>query len=261
MAVPPKVLEDMQQVGGRHYRGRGLGSAQQAWKCPGCGYENVGRIEQGCSKCGAGKPGQQVRKPGDPVAKVGGAPERPVVRSESTGSRPAPPTGSLAEQLRRRAAPAANVDYDEIERRLHKALEERLGGGYNPIERVTLYNALECYITLWDEGTIQPAGGLSLEETRLLAQRVAPEDGLEMADGEGTTASAAEEQYIGDPDGDPATRGYEHGDISDGDNPDDGAGAATLAATRISVRPAPQLLNPDHRGDEGGEDDATGDGS
>ncbi len=56
------------------------GSVQQkavAWKCPTCGAENLGPLEQGCVACHAGDP-KQVNK---------GAAVPPVVLPENTGAR------------------------------------------------------------------------------------------------------------------------------------------------------------------------------
>lgn len=266
MGVTPKVQADMALQGGRHYRGRGLGKLQ-SWKCVACDAVNTGPFVQGCTSCGAGKPGQQVRKPGDPLPKLGGEAMRgrnPDTAGRVTPPQPPgspPPRRSLADQVRR-AASAADVDYDEIERRMTRVLEQRLGGGFSPAERARLYDGLEILITLWEDGTIVPAGGLSLEHTRQLAQKVAPEE-MEITDG-GTESTTAAKRYIGNPEGDPAERSFTHGHPSTGDNPDAEYDAQPGVASRIhaesAVRPAPELLDADHRGDEGREDDAAGDG-
>ena len=49
-------------VAERIYRGPGLG-ALAAWKCPRCGVDNTGPLEQGCSACGSGQPGKHVGVP------------------------------------------------------------------------------------------------------------------------------------------------------------------------------------------------------
>ena len=38
----------------KHYAGGGLREASTVWKCPTCGAENTGKLEAGCSACGAG---------------------------------------------------------------------------------------------------------------------------------------------------------------------------------------------------------------
>jgi hypothetical protein len=56
----------MSPVGGsRFYTGGGLGDPG-AWKCPACGAENLGPIEQGCQLCGSGKPGRRAEPPPPP---------------------------------------------------------------------------------------------------------------------------------------------------------------------------------------------------
>lgn len=39
-----------------------------SWKCPGCRAENMGRLEDGCTACGAGKPGYKVEQKPPAVA-------------------------------------------------------------------------------------------------------------------------------------------------------------------------------------------------
>jgi hypothetical protein len=41
----------------RHYAAPPL---PKSFKCPACGAENTGRLEDGCTACGSGKPGQHV---------------------------------------------------------------------------------------------------------------------------------------------------------------------------------------------------------
>lgn len=56
----------MGAVGGsRHYVGGGLGN-ESGWSCPSCGAENAGPIAQGCSLCGAGRPGYRAEAPPPP---------------------------------------------------------------------------------------------------------------------------------------------------------------------------------------------------
>ena len=56
----------MGMVGGsRHYEGGGLGPIP-VWKCPSCGADNQGPLEQGCALCGAGKPGRHVGREAAP---------------------------------------------------------------------------------------------------------------------------------------------------------------------------------------------------
>lgn len=43
--------------GGRHYR---QVPAVNLWQCPACDADNFGPLEQGCTSCGSGKPGQKV---------------------------------------------------------------------------------------------------------------------------------------------------------------------------------------------------------
>lgn len=255
--IPPKITAGIEAGGGRHYRGRGLGTLQ-AWKCVACGIENVGDFNKGCSKCGAGAPGVQVRKPGDTVAaatpKTSAAlPDRGHA-NRSGGS-------ALARQLRDRVSTTA-VDYDEIERRVARVLEDRLGGGYTPIERVTLYNALECYITLWDEGTIDPGGGLNLEQTRKLAEKIAPDEGMEMVeerDAASTTTAPETDAEVENPN----TYGFEHGDPHNDDRgaPDDAGHFPTIhRVERTAPHPAPEFVDHDSGPDEGGQDDPDRDG-
>ena len=171
--------------GSRHYKGAGLGRLQ-AWKCVACGQEQSGPFTLGCTSCGAGKPGVQTvqRK----VGERGEPPAPPPAPRPAAAPQIRRPT-RLADQLRSR--PAA-VDYDDIETRVRRALEGHLGGGYTAQERATLYNALECYIALWEDGTIEPLGGLPLELTRALAQKVAPDAGLELETGtDGHTTETA----------------------------------------------------------------------
>lgn len=253
MATPPKTTQDIAAAGGRHYKGRGLGTLQ-AWKCPACGIEQGGRFEAGCISCGAGKPGRVLPKqPGGPA----------VV---TPPARPPAPRSALSEQLATRKGAA--VDYDEIERRMVRALEGRLGGGYTDQERATLYNALECYIALWDEGTIEPATGLTLDATRQLAQKVAPDTGLdyERTETDGNTDTTA-----------PANAAPEGlGEYADDEHPDDRRNGSERASDATAdyqrgpttarsssagpAHPAPQLVDPDPGPDEGGEDDANRDG-
>ena len=45
----------------RHYQAAPRGP--QAWKCPACGADNAGPLEQGCSSCHSGEPGSHVGVP------------------------------------------------------------------------------------------------------------------------------------------------------------------------------------------------------
>lgn len=177
MALSPRTLQSMKDGGGRHYKGRGLGDLK-AWKCVGCGTEQAGALKDGCVNCGAGKPGVQVRKPGDPLPKVGEGnaerPDRKALTDVVSTTAPTPPRAAPASALRIPRASA--VDYDEIERRVARVLEQRLGGGFSEVERATLYQALTVYIGAWEDGLIDPASGLPLAKTRELAARVLPEE-------------------------------------------------------------------------------------
>jgi len=149
----------------------------------------------------------------------------------------------FAEQLRGRVSP---IDYDEIERRLGRALEERLGGGYTAQERRVLYEALESFLWLLDNGELElPPGYMTIDQIRTLAQKVAPDEGLEIVeerDAESTTAQAESSD----------TPGGEYA-------PDDGIEADTSGTvsrtTSAPLDPAPEFVDPDLGPDEGGEDD------
>lgn len=162
------MRQSIARAGGRHLRGAKPLGELQVWKCVSCGNMNSTPFEQGCAHCPAGRPGVQQAKR-EPAPAV--APSRPPVRA-GTQTHPGG-AGGLAAQLRARGG---GVDYDEIERRVARALDAHMGGGFSQLDRATLYFALECYITLWDQGEIEPTGGLTLEATRQLAARVAPED-------------------------------------------------------------------------------------
>jgi hypothetical protein len=57
----------MTPVGGsRHYQGGGLGQ-EGIWKCPSCGADNEGPLPQGCTRCGAGRPGRHVGRDAPPA--------------------------------------------------------------------------------------------------------------------------------------------------------------------------------------------------
>lgn len=248
--TPPKTSSDIAAAGGRHYKGRGLGTLQ-AWRCPACGQEQGGRFESGCVKCGAGAPGVQVRK-----ADEGGA-------SPASPPRPAPrsPGARMADQLRQRA-PA--IDYDEIERRVARALESRLGGGYTPHERVLLYQALEAFLWLIDNHEIELPAGQTAEQVRTLAQKVAPDEGLE-AETDGNT-----ERTTTPEDGEREQAGSNAGELGEYVDPGNPEFDDTYRAIRERARAAdlpsapqqapPQFFDPDLGGDEGGEDDPDRDG-
>lgn len=244
--TPPKTAADIAAAGGRHYRGRGLGP-MGAWKCVACGYEQSGTFTQGCSKCGSGAPGTQVRKPGE----VGVGVTPPVLREPV-----ARPPASLSSQLQRRSA----VDYDEIERRVLSALETRLAGGYTDQERARLYDALEVLITLWESGDITPVGGLSLDATRQLAQKVAPEQGLEFEERDAESPTAPTETSNGES----LTAPEYAGDTADEPEPKSSKRWQGSLADPLPPEPqypAPEFFDPDLGGDEGGQDDPDRDGS
>lgn len=59
--------------------------AQGPWKCPACSADNQGPIPQGCTSCGAGKPGYHVKTPPSPVLEPPPAPaEAPLIDAVST---------------------------------------------------------------------------------------------------------------------------------------------------------------------------------
>jgi hypothetical protein len=64
--------------GSRHYQGGGLG-VEGGWGCPSCGADNAGPIAQGCSVCGAGRPGRHIgtEPPVPPAAPRAELPETP----------------------------------------------------------------------------------------------------------------------------------------------------------------------------------------
>ena len=253
--IPPKITAGIAEGGGRHYRGRGLG-ALQAWKCVACGIENVGDFNKGCQKCGAGAPGVQTRKPGDPLAPrpMPQPPAaRPVRAAASRGG------NMIAEQLRGRAG---SIDYDEIERRMARALEDRLGGGYTTPERRVLYEALESFLILIDNGELElPAGYMSIEQMRILAQKVAPDEGLEMVeerDAASTTTAPETDTEAGDEaEHNPNTYGYEHGDpLNDDRGAPDDDGEFPRLGRAAPIDPAPEFVDPDPGPDQGGKDNA-----
>lgn len=270
MAVPPKTVEDIAQGGGRHYRGRRL-AAPAPWRCPACGVENTGRLEDGCEKCGAGKPGRQVRQPGDPLKKHGEAEGRqgkpPAAGPRQAADRPRSSL-SPAEQFKA-AARGGAIDYDEVERRVARALDAHMGGGYSASERHTLYLALEVYLTAWDGGMIEPTEGLSLEATRALAARVLPDDMPATPDREAERdAEIATAETEGDGNGDGNVSDADDVDDSSDDNPDaaeararalDDTGPGRSPSVRRRVA-APQFVDPGDRGNEDGQDDPAGDG-
>lgn len=164
--------------GGRHYSGGGLGTLK-GWRCVACGQENAGAFKDGCINCSAGAPGTQVRKPGDAIVDGG------AKVAEIKPARAAPLPSVL-----RIPAPKAAIDYDEVERRVARVIEQRLGGGFTDAERTTLYNALTVYLGAWEDGLIEPDTGLNLEKTRELAAKVSPDEmpAIEAATEEAETA-------------------------------------------------------------------------
>lgn len=51
----------MGEVGGsRFYQGGGAFPPAMGWSCPACGEFNVGDLTQGCTACGAGRPGRRI---------------------------------------------------------------------------------------------------------------------------------------------------------------------------------------------------------
>lgn len=249
--VSPRTAASIAAGGGRHYKGRGLG-ALQAWKCVSCGTENGGPLKDGCVSCGAGKPGTQVRQKHEPVpdgaAKVGGSNSGRPDRNAPTGLTPPTPTprgAASAGGLRIQGPRAVTVDYDEIERRIARLLEQRLGGGFSEVERATLYLALTVYIGAWEDGLIEPNEGLTLDKARELAARVAPDDispfdavaagpaEIEEAEEHGNAETETEgsndgDQAGSDRGGEPAAPGYD----DDGGEPRPDPGAPE--------RPAPE---------------------
>lgn len=281
MSLSPKIASDIKEGGGRHFRGRGLGTLQQ-WKCPACGVANVGPLGT-CANCGAGAPGQQVWRPGDPLVKADPDGKLETVaggREERTGqpggrgptARPAAPPPSAARgkpatltaQLRSR--PPA-VDYDEIERRVLHALDARLGGGFSDAERATLYMALECYTALWEDGTIEPSGGLTLQRTRELMAKIAPDTGLEMNERPEEPDATDTQPTQGHPEqADQAGDDADSRRIWDDDDQQRAAalgepsGHDPIVARRHPDVAAPQYVDLGDRADQGGQDDPAGDG-
>ena len=52
--------------GSRHYDGGGLGPIG-IWHCPTCGEDNAGPMAEGCTACGAGRPGRHIGVPPPPA--------------------------------------------------------------------------------------------------------------------------------------------------------------------------------------------------
>lgn len=223
--VSERAKQAIAAGGGRHYRGAGLGKLK-AWKCPGCNAENAGPLSEGCIACGAGKPGTQVRKPGERIPDGGAkvAEHKPGKSTPETRARAAASALPRARPPMRIPKPtSAAVDYDEVERRVVKVLEQRLGGGYTEAERATLYNALTVYIGAWEDGMIEPDTGLNLEKTRELAAKVSPDEmppieaGEAEAEAHGTTETKTTSGDAGAPEYDSS------GDADAGDSGDSGA--------------------------------------
>lgn len=102
----------MGAVGGsRHYPAGGLGS-EAGWHCPSCGAENGGPISQGCTLCGAGRPGRYI----------GDAPPPP----------PAAPTTPPAAEARGDLADAWAAEHTEV------SVAEAFRAGYFAGVRATL---------------------------------------------------------------------------------------------------------------------------
>lgn len=213
--VSERAKKAIADGGGRHYRGAGLGKLK-AWKCPGCGAENAGPLTAGCIACGAGAPGTQVRKPGETVPDGGKVAER-----QRTAPAPPAPAPVARAPLRIPKPAASAVDYDEIERRVARALEQRLGGGYTEVERATIYLALTVYIGAWEDGMIEPTEGLTLEKCRELAARVGPDEMPPIEAGEaerhGTTETTTASGDAGAPEYDDLTDGESGGGEDGGD--------------------------------------------
>lgn len=71
------------EMRGRHGI-RHVPQAPSVWKCPACGSENSGPLEQGCQSCGSGKPGQHVGV--DPPARPEAEQQAPI-SSDALGDR------------------------------------------------------------------------------------------------------------------------------------------------------------------------------
>jgi len=251
--IPPKIAAGIAEGGGRHYRGRGLGQ-MGPWKCVACGIENVGDFGKGCQKCGAGAPGVQTRKKGEASLVTETAVRAPAARPARASATRAE-GNTIAHQLRGRVG---SIDYDEIERRMARALEARLGGGYTTPERRVLYEALESFLILIDNGELElPAGYMSIEQMRILAQKVAPDEGLEMVeerDAASTTTAPETDPEAGDRA--EASPGGEY--VPDDDHDTDYADLDLRTGSRVSpapLDPAPEFVDPDPGPDESREDD------
>jgi|SRR5262245_11003361 len=62
--------------GSRHY----AGPAVLSWRCPACGADNSGPLEQGCGACGSGAPGRRADGPPPPPAAAPIEPPSPAQR-------------------------------------------------------------------------------------------------------------------------------------------------------------------------------------
>jgi hypothetical protein len=77
------VLVESETVGGpRHYKGQGLGPVG-AWKCPACGVENSGLLDNGCVACGAGS--VRARHVGVPPSRVAPSLQSPFLQPVDSG--------------------------------------------------------------------------------------------------------------------------------------------------------------------------------
>jgi hypothetical protein len=113
-SVSPEKREQMAEFGGRHYRGPGLRptKGQGSWHCPNCGAENMGRIEDGCTACPAGRPQPVQEKP------------MTMPRHDPTTARPAP-------QLMPRAGQVNKTDLlNDIRQIVREELSQSLSSGF-----------------------------------------------------------------------------------------------------------------------------------
>jgi hypothetical protein len=140
--------------------------------------------------------------------------------------------------------------------------------------------ALECYTTLWEDGTIEPGGGLTLPRTRELMAKIAPESGLEMEERHEEPDATDTQPTEGDTEQGYDDRGFHEREGADSariwdDDPDAAERRARgefralldhsepIVARRTSsdgtggAVTAPQFVDAGDRPDEVGEDDAT----
>jgi hypothetical protein len=102
----------MGEVGGtRHYDGGGLGHVA-GWACPTCGAENSGPLPQGCTACGAGRPGRHIGTPPlrPPAELLEELPEEPDMADPPPAAAPGEPVGENPYTAWRRQNPGATVE-------------------------------------------------------------------------------------------------------------------------------------------------------